>query len=198
MCFSAQASFAAAAFLGAVGIATIRVGASRGLLLIGMIPLLFSIQQLSEGLLWLNLTQTVMQYTFLFFAFFVWPIWAPLSLAVAEKEKGRRYMIYFFLACGVILSLLNAYFAFQTPATVQIVNHSLQYRGSIPRQEYIYPLIVILPCFISSLLHAWLFGVLLAITYAIAYYFYTETFVSVWCFFAAIISICLYKVLKDN
>lgn len=206
MCFSATASFTASVLLGAIGIATLRLGTSRSLFFIAMIPTLFAIQQLTEGLLWLNLEHnlfsptisTISEYLFLFFAFFLWPIWVTLSLAIPERESWRRGIIYIFVIFGIILSLTNAFYAVQQTASIHIVNHSLQYEGLLPEQKVIYPLIVIIPCFISSLRHAWIFGVLLIVTYAIAYYLYAETFVSVWCFFAAIISVSIYKVLKDN
>ena len=52
--------------------------------------------------------------------------------------------------------------------------------------------------FLSSLRHAWIFGILVAIAYVIAEYFYVATFISVWCFFAAIVSLFIYKILRDN
>ena len=54
MCFSATASFTAAVTLSALGAATLTQIRSRRELLLGSVPLLFSIQQFSEGLVWLT------------------------------------------------------------------------------------------------------------------------------------------------
>lgn len=206
MCFSTEASFTAALVLGITGGATIKNRSFPSQLLFASIPLLFALQQLSEGLVWLHLSYHVgsnelfinAQRGFLLFAFLVWPIWIPLSLALIEQIQWRRYLLYFILACGIGLSCLNFYYAIQQKISVQVVYHSLQYMGHVPHQTVIYPLIVLLPCFISSLKNLWGFGLLTAIAYIIAAYFYEATFVSVWCFFAAIVSLSIYKIIKDN
>ena len=179
---------------------------SRSQFCLAIIPLLFAVQQFSEGLIWLNLSQHIgsqssfinTQRSFLIFAFIIPPIWIPLAFAAVEKDSWRRILITIILCCGIGLSLLNLSYALKDDISVRVVNHSLQYIGTVPQQAIIYPLIVLLPCFISSLKKAWLFGLLIAVGYFIADYFYAQTFVSVWCFFAALVSICVYKILKTN
>jgi hypothetical protein len=205
MCFSAEASFTAAIVLGAIGGATLRNCSSKPYFFLAAIPFLFAIQQLSEGILWLELKKNFStdfffiyaKKTFLTFAFLIWPIWIPLSLALTEKISWRRTLIYLDLACGILLSLLHLSFAIQQEISVQIANHSLQYVGQVPSQMILYPFIVLLPCFISSLKNIWIFGSLITLGYAVAYYFYTTTFVSVWCFFSALVSMMIYKIIKD-
>src|SRR5437763_578905 len=58
MCFSATASFSAAAVIGSVGIVTLRSAAAkpdRRILALAAFPALFALQQVVEGLLWLDL-----------------------------------------------------------------------------------------------------------------------------------------------
>ncbi len=55
MCFSAAASFGTSAFLGGAGIVAIKKIDSRKKLAFACVPILFCIQQLSEGVLWLAL-----------------------------------------------------------------------------------------------------------------------------------------------
>ena len=199
MCFSAEASFSAATFLSVVGVASLRRAANYKLLL-AAIPLLFAIQQLSEGVLWVYLGRnwphdiffSSAQHIFLIFAFLIWPIWIPLSLARAERTIWRRRVLFGITACGALLAMINAMYAMETSISVAIVGHSLQYEGRVPSQALIYPLIVLAPCFVSSLRYISLFGVLVAIGYAVASYFYTSAFVSVWCFFAALVSLLVY------
>lgn len=206
MCFSTQASLTAAVLLGVIGCATLKINNNKSTFFLAALPLLFSLQQLSEGLIWLNLEKNVFsattgqmaQYLFLFFAFIIWPIWIPFALLQAEKISLRRTLLYANLGCGVILSSMNFIYALNQPISVKIINHSLQYLGTIPNQTIYYPLIVLFPFFISSLKNVWIYGFLVAIGYIIADYSYQETFVSVWCFFAALVSLSIYKLIKDN
>ena len=206
MCFSAEVSFVAAAALLITGSAMIKNFVSRNYFCVTLIPLLFGLQQFSEGVLWTHLNSgsppNIFSYlaerAYLFFAFFIWPVWIPLSLATIEKINWRRNLLYFILACGVTLSLTNLYFAFHSAVNVNIIQHSLQYQGTLPPQTFLYPSTVVLPIFISSVRNVWIFGALISVAYALTAYLYEETFVSVWCFFAAIVSLILYKVLRDD
>lgn len=204
MCFSAEASFSAALVLGVIGGATIKRHLSSPYFFLAAVPFLFAIQQFSEGLIWLHLTRHMgseilfkyAQYTFLTFAFLIWPIWIPLSLAWIEHIRWRRQALWFLFCAGIILSLANLFYALQQEISVNIIHHSLHYQGRILKQMFVYPVIVLLPCFISSLNKMWIFGILVAAAYAAAAYFYLHTFVSVWCFFAAIVSLLIYGILK--
>jgi hypothetical protein len=62
---------------------------------------------------------------------------------------------------------------------------------------FLYPLVVLAPNFISSIKNMWIFGVLIVLGYFLAEYYYSITFISVWCFFAAIVSLFIYKIIKD-
>lgn len=205
MCFSMEASFGAAIVLGGIGILTSKSCSSKSLRLLSLTPFLFSIQQFAEGILWLDQTSSGPNFLsapamqlFLIFAFLVWPIWIPLSLFLAESNKKRRLFIGLDLLAGVSLSIANLFYALTQVINVRIENHSIQYLGEIPPQTILYPLIVFLPCFISSLKNMWVFGVLIAISFGVAHYFYYVTFISVWCFFSAIASLIIYKIIKDN
>lgn len=207
MCFSTQASLTAAVLLGAIGTATLKITTLRNYFCLAAIPILFSIQQLSKGILWFHLekhafsatTGVAAQYMYLFFAFIVWPIWIPLSLLLVEKTSWRRNVMYGVLTCGICLSILFVWSGLKWDPGVEIVHHSLQYAGNAPIiAESTYPLIVLIPCFISSLRHMKIIGTLFTLTYFAAYYFYHATYVSVWCFFAAIVSLGVYKIIKDN
>jgi hypothetical protein len=57
MCFSASASFIAGTSLSVIGVAAIRRTRARTELPFAMIPLLFGIQQLIEGVIWLTFCQ---------------------------------------------------------------------------------------------------------------------------------------------
>lgn len=205
MCFSTEASFTASVILGTAGGAMLKNASSRFLFFLAAIPLLFAIQQLAEGLVWLHLSYHIgsdalffnAQRAYLIFAFLIWPIWIPISFALIEPVTWRRYLLFFNFYCGLALFLVNLYYSEKTNISVQVINHSLQYMGQTPHQTISYALIVLLPMFLSSLKNVWILGILVAFAYLVADYFYAKTFVSVWCFFAALISLSVYKILKD-
>ena len=97
MCFSSTASFAAAAVLAAAGAVSLRKVQEPKQLIFASIPLLFSIQQLSEGFLWLALTNPVYAgmeksstLIFLVFAQILWPFHVPLAVFLLEKTGWRK------------------------------------------------------------------------------------------------------------
>ncbi len=55
MCFTAGASFTASAVLATAGTATLREVRSKRELLLAMFPVIFSVHQLIEGVLWLTI-----------------------------------------------------------------------------------------------------------------------------------------------
>lgn len=208
MCFSAEISFTAAGILGILGTATLKNQPTKPYFYLAAIPFLFGLQQLSEGVLWTELGQVhphvalveIAKWTFILFAFLVWPIWIPLSLFAIEKVQWRRQLIGLVLVAGTSLSLTNLYYGLGQPIGVNIINHSIQYVGHLPlpSETYTYPSILIIPTFLSSLNRIWIFGALALVTYAIASYFYSVTFISVWCFFAAVVSSIIFKILRDS
>src|SRR6188768_3673276 len=64
--------------------------------IIASIPLIFAVQQFTEGFLWLSLTsprfaglQSVATIVFLFFAQVVWPVWVPYAILKLEPKENR-------------------------------------------------------------------------------------------------------------
>jgi len=90
MCFSASASFIAGGGLTALGSASLPIAKKRKKLLAAL-PLLFGIQQISEGFQWQSLnagtTSPAAGYFFLFFASIVFPIYIPLSVFILDKKE---------------------------------------------------------------------------------------------------------------
>ena len=87
MCFSAEVSYSAAVILVPLGgIAMHRAfQTDRKYLPIATLPLLFGLQQLSEGLVWTS-GQSNNQFwvetfslTYMLFSWLAWPVWVPFS-----------------------------------------------------------------------------------------------------------------------
>ena len=105
MCFSPEASFTSGGILLVVGAASLSKVSSKKKIVLASTPLIFAIQQLSEGVLWLTINkpenyvlQQVSTYLFTAFGQIFWPIWVP------ETEIVRRRILWAFLGLGVIIS----------------------------------------------------------------------------------------------
>jgi|SRR5919199_1228686 hypothetical protein len=208
MCFSATASFTAGVTLSALGVATLTQIHSRREILLGMFPLLFAMQQFSEGLVWLTLGQTslipinsIVTYSFLFFATAVWPILCPLSVYLWESNHLKRKSLIGISIVGIALGIYLFGFVVTHGVDSGKFSGNLLYDlNFIPFYEldkYLYLLVTAVPFLIASDKRLRLFGIFVILSFGIAELFYKVTFVSVWCFFAAVLSAGLYFIVRD-
>jgi len=213
MCFSATASFTAAAVLLVQGLATLKlVKQKRAFFLFALIPFFFAIQQLSEGLIWTRFNQglpidgfaLIAAFLFLMFAFLVWPIMIPLSLWRAEEVKWRKKVLFWFAIGGFLwilyLILTVPHYSVSIQNRGNSIGYSIDYftEPGLSFMRATYLSLLLIPIFFSSLRYMWIFGITTLVSAMIAYYFYETTFTSVWCFLAAILSMVLYSILKAN
>jgi len=200
MCFSATASFTASAVLGVVGTATLGKTKNRRAWLLSAVPLLFALQQFTEGLLWVSLDRwptyiLPLTHVFLFFALFLWPIYTPFMILLLEPSKIRRIIISFFCVAGAVVGILFYVNFLQQPEAARVVGRCLYYPDKIFHPDllkYFYILVTVGSGLVSSRLIAKLFCLLVLVGSIITYFFYSVNFTSVWCFFAAVISVVLY------
>ncbi len=212
MCFSASASFTTSFLLMIIGIFTARTVNQSRLYYIATMPLFFSIQQAAEGFVWLSLLgniSPVMQqaavYIFLFFAIGVWPFWIPFSLMNAEVNLKSKKILTFlsFLGMVVSLSLLMQLFYYHTTAAVAHCHISYDFLTNLTYfTQFLYAIsyifMVTIPFFISTIRYMKLFGSGIVISCALSYYFYYYTVGSVWCFFAALLSLGIYFIVDQE
>lgn len=207
MCFSASASFIASGVLAIIGALCIKTNHTKKVLPLDCIPLLFSVQQASEGLLWLSIDNQwtylhqVMPYIFLLFASLVWPILIPIAIMIIEPSYLRRHCLMLFVMLGIILALSLYGFILLHGVQAQALGCHIYYQIPVPENmsmaaSVAYVLATIVPFFVSSLPAMWLFGIALVISYIISYIWYMQHFVSVWCFFAALLSCLMYVIIK--
>ncbi len=192
MCFSASASFASSGVLAVLGAGSIAISRPKNRIL-AIVPILFSLQQALEGVQWNSLTQgkanLFAAYGYLFFAFLVWPIYAPLVIYVLDHKQRRTTR--WFLALGIVVALCLLTVLLTHPITPRINGNSIEYATTTPSLEWIVPLYVIAAVgailLSSKKLFRW-FGLIVLTSASIAWLFFSVTFVSVWCFFSALIS----------
>ncbi|MBC7510333.1 MAG: hypothetical protein H7320_16550 [Ferruginibacter sp.] len=209
MCFSATASFSAGVVLTVIGVAAIKKVQHPSQIMFASIPLIFAVQQLAEGVLWLTLpnpqylrTQVSFTYIFLFFAEVVWPLWVPMAILLLEKEALRKRVQRYLVAAGLVVGLYLAWCLIKFPVQANIVGYHIAYTLQFPPslQNYgivLYALATIIPPFFSPIKRMWMLGVAIAISYIITAIFYEHYILSVWCFFASIISLTVYLTMRE-
>lgn len=217
MCFSADASFIAGAVLLPVGIySTVQaLRHDKRYFLFALLPLIFGMQQLIEGMVWLNwhehnnfeLYQSALEFTFI--AFFLWPMYLPLSIYFLEPNQKRKKIIGFFSIVGLMLGsvIYLPLFYGMDKMHVQVINDSITYNIVQPTNlSYLYTLlyivITIFPMFYCSYKEIKIFGILLLASVICAGFTFFYAFTSTWCFFAAILSVyslyCLHKFYRNT
>jgi hypothetical protein len=219
MCFSATASFTAAGVLATIGVLTLRAAPSTNLKLIASVPLFFAMQQLLEGIVWvtMNSGQThtplhqISVYGFLFFAGIFWPVWVPGTLYRLEPNSSKRILLQGTLSIGILIAAFYALVLFLIGSRAEVLSHHISYpllTGSFSdlQAQYgeigyylvlaLYVLVIVGSCFISSIPYIWVFGLLTGLGFIVSEIFYAYALGSVWCFFTAAISICLYFIVK--
>ena len=103
-----------------------------------------------------------------------------------------------FLAGGMMVSLWNLYHIAINPIKPEVVGSSLYYGEGTYFQRFAYGFVVFTPLLISSFKGMRVLGLLGIVSFAIANYVFDANFTSVWCFFAAVIGVYIYKILADN
>ncbi len=209
MCFSAEASFAGGIVISSIGVAAIKKVRKPSQLLFAGIPLLFGIQQISEGFLWVALLnpeysniQKYTTYIFLLMARVLWPMLIPLSVLLMEENLTRKKILSVLLAMGSSVSLYYSYCLLFLHVAPQIKGHHIQYISDFPESLavpvfIIYFIACISPLFLSSIKRTRLLGVLMFISCLITAILFIQYLTSVWCFFAALVSGVIFWILND-
>lgn len=209
MCFSANASFGAGIVLSTIGVAAIRKVQHKSQIPFAVIPLIFAVQQITEGFLWLSLpdpaksaTSHALTIIFLFFAQVVWPLYVPLSILLLEKKGTRKNIQKILAGLGAVVSLYLGYCLLTYSVQARITGHHVSYIRNYPPvlQNIVavfYIISIIAPSFFSHIKRMWMLGVTIIISAAITELFYENYFVSVWCFFASLLSLSVYVVMLE-
>ena len=202
MCFSATASFSAGAILLGLGALTLKSARCPRELPFAAIPLLFAIQQLSEGVIWLTfryeapLLNAVMTHLYSFFSHVLWPIYVPVAVLLIEPPGRRRQVLLAFVAAGLAVGGYLLYFLVAFPVVSRATGQHIEYVS-----PHFFAVVAITLYLMSTTFSPILsthrmvkvFGVLALLSFGAAYFFYATWFISVWCFLAALMSAVVYR-----
>lgn len=207
MCFSASASFIAAAALATAGAATLRLVSRPSELPFAAVPLLFGIQQFIEGLIWLSfdggspVANSPLTFVYSLFSHVLWPLYVPFAVRLLEVVPWRRHALLVTQLSGIFVGLYLLYFLTRFPVTSRVLGQHIVYESPHFYQVPVMALYLIATC-ASSMLASHrlirLFGLLSLVTFLAAYAIHAATLVSVWCFFAAILSFIVYVYFRQS
>lgn len=206
MCFSEQASFTTAAALSVMSIGCFRIAKNNTkLYALAAIPLIFAIQQIAEGVQWLYFKEiwgtsqqtAIAKNIYLFIAYCIWPSWLIFSLYLPENDPKRKALLKLLLIFGILFSSYNFWKLYSYSTVSKALGNSIFYHTSMELNDlWPYIFLVISPWLISSLPRMAYVGIAYAVSCLLAAYMYEVHFTSVWCFFAAMISIFLFFAIK--
>ncbi len=198
MCFSASASFTASAILLGIGTVTMRRARTRRELPYAAIPLLFAVQQLLEGMLWLTfpdrapLLNVGLTHLYSFFSHVLWPIYVPLAALALETVRWRRRILVGIAVAGALVGLYLLVMLVRLPITARVVGQHILYDSPhfyVLTTMALYLIGTCASLMVSSHQRVVAFGMTAFFSAVIAYVFYATWFISVWCFFAAVLSV---------
>ena len=208
MCFSAEASFGAGIVLTTIGVVTLKKAKNPNEMFFASIPFIFAAQQITEGLLWLSLKgkidigfETPTTYIFLIIAQILWPFWVPFSIYKVESSEKRKPFLKILIAIGIFVSLYNIYCLMFFNFKANIIGHHIAYLKEYPfNLRYLigacYVFVTIFPPIFSTVKHMRTLSLVVLTSSLVTGVFYKEYFVSVWCFFASVISITVFIVMN--
>ncbi len=202
MCFSASANFVSSSVLGLIGAATLMEVKHRRELLFAAMPSLFALHQFTEGFVWLGLEHKLPPIVahdagaaFVLYAQGLLPFLLPLSVLLIEPTRARRRRMLGFSILGGVLSLYLLWGLIAYPLQVSAGADGVVYLNRISTTTLVAILYVIATCgalffsgFRALVVLAWLNLAGLLIVMAVRRYEFT----SLWCFYAALVSVIIY------
>ena len=212
MCFSATASFTASGIIGLIGGRTIAKANSADRYL-AYIPILFAIQQSIEGIIWLGFSnpffedyRQIATSFFLMFAWAIWPMYIPFAIAHGEKDERRESILKSLRIPGIIAGIGAIFPIFMSDPIPRIIDfhidyfiqHDLYDQFVIQSYNVLYLLCTVVPMFISSRKGMTTYGLSNIFGLIIAGIFYESSVPSTWCFFSAIFSIMIYRIIAQS
>jgi len=217
MCLSASVSFTASGFLvfGGAFASWKAWNVNKRYLPIASMPLFAGIQQFMEGNVWVGMNTgdpvAVLwgALGFIFFTWFMWPIWIPFSVYVLEPpDSPRKGLFLAFTLIGIALgiALYVPHVLYPDWIDVTINQDSLAYEGTMlldylmPRwMTYaIYLFLIIVPPLMSRYRHVKYFGLTLVVVVAVDVLLLRYAYISFFCLLAGIGTLHLIYIILRN
>lgn len=208
MCFSPTADFAAAAALTPIAAATLRAAPSRRHLAIAALPAIFAAHQFIEGFVWLGAQHSVSRGTFetavhlyLIVAQVLLPVFVPVAVMLTEPQRSRRWLMAVTLAIGAASATRFGWIIFAHEVGARPLRHVMVYDTDVNIGTWATITYIVATCgsmLLSSRRYVLALGVANLIGLALAAAVRYEAVTSVWCVYAAFVSVLIWLHLRQE
>ncbi|MCJ2125749.1 DUF6629 family protein [Methylobacterium sp. J-077] len=202
MCFSPEADFIASGAIGLIGAATLAHVRQPRAVLFAATPIFFALHQFTEGFVWLGLKGEIRQeaqghlvFLYMLYAQGILPLLMPLAVLLMEPPGWRRWLIGALTLVGAGLAAFVFRGLISYPSTACIEQHSIHYDNPGTALTSVAAIYVVATC-----------GALIASSHRVVRWFGWLNFIgviatlivkgyaftSVWCLYAAAVSVILF------
>jgi len=185
-----------------IGILTLKKVSSPNEVVFASLPLLFSLHQFIQGFVWLGMYGLIgeralhmSETIFVFYAQGLLQFLVPLALWLIEPAGLRKNLIALLMYLGAFLTAYSLWKLSIVPTHVSIIDGVLSYDNPATRQVWLGLGYVLTTCgalMLSSSIAVQLFGWLNLLGLTVIYLFKPYGFTSLWCLYAAAVSVLLY------
>jgi hypothetical protein len=200
VCFSAEADLAAAAVIGTVGAVTVTKARTPRDFPLAALPLAFAVHQLVESFVWRDLdagrspaTGTAVEL-YLLFAWVALPVLAPTAILLVEPPGARRRLLAPFVVMGALAGAYLAGPVLAGDVSAHAAHHTIEYGGASKYADIatvLYVAATCIPPLLSGFRPIVWFGVANLAAVAVIAMIQTEYLTSVWCLWAAVVSVLI-------
>ncbi len=188
--------------VGIVGIMTLRRVSTPNELVFASLPLLFALHEFTQGFVWLGVygliearALEIAESIYIFYAYGLLPFIIPLAIWLIEPKGRRRDLIALLMMMGALLSVYTMWGFSVKHATVSIKDGFLYYLN--PMTDYVWVAVLYIlttggSLILSRNITIQLFGWLNILGINLIYWFQPDALTSIWCLYAAIVSMVLY------
>ncbi len=202
MCFSPEADLAVGTIAIAIGSDALRHVGARKQIPFASIPLLLGLHQVTEAFVWWGLqghvahtVERIALWIYLLFALAALPALLTIAVGLVERSPFRRKVIWAFTALAVVVSTVLAVAMFRGPLGSTIEGRHIDYDvAALQHGGRFTALYVVATCgalLASSYRDLEIIGALNLVATPVLAWLTLNGFISLWCFWAAIVSILI-------
>jgi hypothetical protein len=202
MCFSPDADAVVGGIVVVIGVDALRHVREPKQIALASLPLLFGLHQLDEAVVWLGLQghvseslQRIATWAYLLFALAALPALVPLAVLAIERSHARRRAIAVMSALGIGVAVALGLSMFNGSVNAAIDGRHIAYDVSALHQGgQITALYVLAACgalVLCSYRDIAALGVLNFVAVPVLMWMTVSGFISLWCFWAAIMSVVI-------
>jgi hypothetical protein len=203
MCFSPEVDFIASGVIGLVGVATLSHVQQPRAVLFAATPIFFALHQFTEGFVWLGLegkirpeAQGHLVFLYMLYAQGILPLLMPLAVLLMEPPGWRRRLIAGLTVIGAGLAAFVFRGLIAYPSTACVEQHAIHYENPGTAFTTVAVIYVVATCgalvMSSHRVVSW-FGWLNLVGVVATLIVKGYAFTSVWCLYAAVVSVILYR-----